>query len=174
MSAPDFKGTIVHEGEVRAEWIDANGHMNVAYYVLAFDGGVDRLWEKFGITDEYLQNRRGSTFAVESHITWLNELLEGESYFVTSLILGYDEKRIHQFMRLYHATSRSLSATAEWMNLHVNLDSRRVCPWPDDILARIGEFAQQQDDQAWPEQAGRRITIERPLYSLDAGVVKDG
>ena len=26
---------------VLPEWIDYNGHMNVAYYVLAFDHGVD-------------------------------------------------------------------------------------------------------------------------------------
>jgi len=166
MNAKDVVGTIVHEGEVLSGWIDVNDHMNVAYYVLAFDGGVDRLWDQFGITEKYMRDRRGSTFAVESHITWLNELLEGESYIVTSQVLGFDEKRIHQFMRLYHAESRSLCATAEWMNLHVNLDTRRVCPWPDDILARIGDFSRRQDDRAWPEQAGRRMRIEKPLYSL--------
>jgi len=159
-------GTVVYQGEVLPEWIDVNDHMNVAYYILAFDHGVDALWEQFGITDEYMRSSRGSTFAVESHITYQNELLEGDPYVVTSQILGFDEKRIHQFMRLFHAKSESLAATAEWMNLHVNLDSRRVCPWPDSILHRIREFAEGQSDRSWPELAGRRIGIKQPLYSL--------
>jgi acyl-CoA thioester hydrolase len=159
----------VYQGKVLPEWIDVNDHMNVAYYVLAFDLGVDRLWEQFGITDEYMRDRRGSTFAVESHITYLNELLEGEPYIVTSQLLGFDEKRIHQFMRLYHAQSNALAATAEWMNLHVSLDSRRVCPWPDDILDHILEFAERQTDRQWPLQAGRRMGIKQPLFSLRSG-----
>ena len=30
---------------VRPEWIDHNGHMNVAYYVLAFDESTDAVYE---------------------------------------------------------------------------------------------------------------------------------
>ena len=169
MGADGMDGTVVYEGEVLPEWIDVNDHMNVAYYVLAFDHGVDALWERFGITDEYIKTSRGSTFAVESHITYRSELLEGDPYIVTSQVLAFDEKRIHQFMRLYHAKSKSLAATAEWMNLHVNLDSRRVCPWPDSMLGRIREFAEGQSDQNWPDLVGRQIGIAQPLYSLMPG-----
>jgi acyl-CoA thioester hydrolase len=69
-------------------------------------------------------------------------------------------------MRLYHARNRSLAATAEWMNLHVDLDSRRVSPWPADILSRIRKFSERQIEQTWPEQAGREMKIEKPLYRL--------
>jgi acyl-CoA thioester hydrolase len=166
MSVPDIVGSVVYEGHVLPEWIDVNDHMNVAYYILAFDHGVDRLWHQFGLTDEYMKTTRGSTFAVESHVIYQRELLKGDPYVVTSQILGFDEKRIHQFMRLYHAENQSLAATAEWMNLHVNLDTRRVCPWPTDILARIGDFSKGQTDRAWPEQAGKQMSIRKPLYSL--------
>lgn len=166
MSKDSLIGTVVYQGEVLPEWIDVNDHMNVAYYILAFDQGVDALWEQFGITEEYMDSARGSTFAVESHVTYQNELLEGDSYIVTSQILGLDEKRIHQFMRLYKAKNNSLAATAEWMNLHVNLDSRRVCPWPARILGQMRRFAEAQSDQNWPELAGRQIRIKQPLYSL--------
>ena len=65
MSNDEMQGARVVNGIVKPEWIDANGHMNVAYYVLAFDLGVDALWESFGITNEYVENSCGSTFAVE-------------------------------------------------------------------------------------------------------------
>ncbi len=164
MPNESFLGVEVCRGHVLPEWIDVNDHMNVAYYVLAFDQGVDHLWTRFGITEDYISNLNNSTFAVESHITWQREIAEAEPYVVTTQILAYDAKRLHQFMRMYHADKHYLSATAEWMNLHVDLDRRRVAPWPDDILDRIAEFAAGQGELPWPEEAGKQMRIERPLF----------
>ena len=166
MTATEILGTPVNEGRVLPEWIDSNQHMNVAYYVLAFDHGIDALWESFGITDDYINETQGSTFAVECHLTYVNELHEGDRYLITSQVLGYDEKRIHQFQRIYHADKGYLAATAEWMNLHVNLGTRRVSPWPEPILAAIGEFATRQARQERPTQAGRQMSLKAPLYCL--------
>jgi len=159
-------GARVCEGAVRPEWIDYNRHMNVAYYVLAFDLGVDALWETLGITPEYVSSTQGSTFGVECHVTYQKELHEGDPYVVTTQVLGYDAKRIHQLQRLYHAEDGFLSATCEWMNLHVDLRARRVTPWPLHILRRIGEFAEAQAGQARPAEAGRVMTIKNPMYTL--------
>lgn len=166
MDTVEVRGARVADGVVKPEWIDANGHMNVAYYVLAFDLGVDALWGDFGITMEYIESSAGSTFAVESHITYQRELMAGDRYFVTSQLLAYDEKRIHQFQRLYHAEKYFLSATAEWMNLHVDLQSRRVSPWPPTILEKLGAFARSQQDQSYPEEAGRQMQIRKPLFCM--------
>jgi len=73
----EMSGAQVAKGVVLPEWIDINGHMNVAYYVLAFDLGVDALWDGLGITSEYIEQSAGSTFAVECHITYQRELVEG-------------------------------------------------------------------------------------------------
>lgn len=166
MNNVEVRGARVADGIVKPEWIDANGHMNVAYYVLAFDLGVDSLWGDFGITMEYIESGAGSTFAVESHITYQRELIAGDPYFVTSQLLAYDDKRIHQFQRLYHAEKLFLAATAEWMNLHVDLKKRRVSPWPPSILEKLGAFARNQEDRAYPEEAGRQMRISKPLYSM--------
>ena len=40
---------------VLESWIDYNGHMNVAYYVMAFDHGVDQFMQQMGITPQYLE-----------------------------------------------------------------------------------------------------------------------
>ena len=162
----EFLGAKVAEGVVLPEWIDVNGHMNVAYYVLAFDLGVDALWEEFGITADYIEESYGSTFAVESHVTYQRELLAGDPYIVTAQILAYDDKRIHQFQRLYHAGKKFLAATGEWMNLHVDLEKRRVSPWPEAILAKLGEYSRDQVDQQYPGEAGKQMQIRQPIYSL--------
>ncbi len=168
MSAQQIHGVRITDGVVKPEWIDYNGHMNVAYYLLAFDLSGDELWREFGITDEYVHTTNNSTFAVECHITYQRELKEGEAYCITSQVLAYDEKRIHFFQRMYHAEDKYLAATAEWMNLHVDLESRRVTAWPVDILKSIGEWVSQQQTGDYPGEAGKRMRVQKPLYALTA------
>ena len=162
----DILGVEVGRGRVLPEWIDLNNHMNVAYYVLAFDYAVDELWDRFGITDDHIKEMNSSTFAVESHVIYRREMTLDEPYFVTAQILAFDEKRIHQFQRMYHAEEQYLAATAEWMNLHVDLTTRRVAPWPAEILADIRKVAEAQGEWEWPKDAGRQINIQTPLFSM--------
>jgi acyl-CoA thioester hydrolase len=160
-----YTGVEVSRGTVIPEWIDVNGHMNVAYYVLVLDRAVDDLWARIGITEEYIRESRGSTFAVESHVTWQRELKESEPYVVTSQLLAYDEKRIHQFQRMYHAEEHYLAATGEWMNLHVNLDTRRVSEWPQKTLLELAKLATEQGVLRWPDEAGQQMQVRKPIFS---------
>ena len=159
----DLIGIEIGAGHVLPEWIDINGHMNVAYYVLAFDHGIDGLWGEFGITDEHIQSNHSSTFAVESHVIYRQELKEDDRFIVTAQILAYDQKRVHQFQRMYHAKDGFLAATAEWMSLHVDMKTRRVAPWPDKILDNIRRVASSQGNCAYPSDAGRVMCVRDPL-----------
>lgn len=170
MARDDMLGLEVGRGHVLPEWIDVNGHMNVAYYVLAFDLGVDALWARFGITEEHIESTDSSTFAVESHVLYRRELKEADPYLVTAQILAFDEKRIHQFQRMYHAEEKFLAATAEWMNLHVDLATRRVAPWPASILEGIHKAAKAQGDWPYPDEAGRAMRVGKPLYTAQEQV----
>lgn len=165
MDAADMLGMEVSRGTVLPEWIDINSHMNVAYYVLAFDRGIDALWERFGITDEHIQTQGSSTFAVESHLLYRRELQVNDPFIVTAQILAYDEKRIHQFQRMYHAEDGFIAATAEWMNLHVDMSTRRVAPWPAKILDAIRHIVAGQGDCPYPEDVGRAMRVAKPLFS---------
>ena len=163
-AATTLEGVEAHRGVVVPEWIDINNHMNVAYYVLAFDQGIDAIWQNFGITDEYIREQNNSTFAVEAHVMYRRELRLDDPYVVTTQVLAFDAKRLHQFQRMYHATEGYLAATAEWMNLHVDMDTRRVSPWPAQILKGIREFATRHGDERMPADAGRRMRIKEPEW----------
>ncbi len=166
MSPPAEAAVEICNGVVKPEWIDINGHMNVAYYVLAFDLAVDALWSRIGITDEYIEATGGSTFAVESHITYKRELKEAEPYRVTAEIVAYDQKRVHQFQRMYHAEENYLAATAEWMNLYVDLRTRKVGEWPESVLAQLAKMTGSRGDAVMPPMVGRRMRIDNPLYTM--------
>ena len=152
----------VYQGTVQPEWIEVNDHMNVAWYLLAFDYGIDGLWQEFGISDERRERTGDSTFAVESHIRYLSELRLGESFVVQSHVIAYDDKRIHQFQYLFSNDSKRLSATCEWLHLHVDLNSRRVSPWPRDILDNIAAHPCSRSGLAAPDALGQVIKIQNP------------
>jgi len=157
-------GVVISSGIVLPEWIDINGHMNVAYYLLAFDLGIDNFWARLGITDEYIETSKCSTFAVESHVTYQRELKHDDAFLITTQILAYDGKRIHLFQRMYHDEEKCLAATAEWMALHIDLTSRRVTPFPTAVMNALQEFADEQGVLPKPEQAGRRMNVREPIF----------
>ncbi|MEN7342436.1 MAG: thioesterase family protein [Pseudomonadota bacterium] len=153
----------VYSGKVQPEWIDVNDHMNVAWYLLAFDYGIDGLWHQFGISDERRDLTGDSTFAVESHVRYLNELRLDEAFVIQSHVIAYDEKRIHQFQYLFSKDSLKLSATCEWLHLHVDLNTRRVTPWPEDLLRNIAAHPCSTSSLTAPEALGQVISIQKPI-----------
>ena len=86
---------------------------------------------------------------------------------VDTQILAVDEKRLHQFQTMYHADKGYVVATAEWLNLHVNLETRRVCPFPDDIRSAFIALASGQSSSPMPVEAGRRMNVASPLFAID-------
>ena len=160
----NIEGVEIYRGTVLPEWIDINNHMNVAYYVLAFDKGVDSVWDIFGITADHIRDNDSSTFAAECHVMFLREIGLDDPFLITSHILAYDAKRLHMFLRMYHATGHYLAATSEWMSLHVDLQTRKVAPWPEHILEGIAHFTERQGDWPWPAEACGRIRVPNPDF----------
>jgi acyl-CoA thioester hydrolase len=153
----------VHREAVRPEWIDYNGHMNVAYYVLAFDHATDRLFDLLDLGVDYVKRTNNSTFVLETHVTYAQEVHEGDMLRFEAQLLDYDEKRLHYFLRMYHAGEGYLSATSEQIALHVSLDTRRTAPMPPEQRARVAAMMAAHQNLPKPEQAGRAIGIRRKV-----------
>lgn len=147
---------------VRDEWIDYNGHMNVAYYVLLFDRCVDEAFMTLGMGPEYVARRSASFFTVEIHIQYLRELPAGAPVQATLQLLAHDAKRLRVFMRLFHAEEGYLSATADQLFLHVDMMSRRTAPFPEDVSGRIAAMRDAHAELGWPQRAGGAITMGSP------------
>ena len=147
---------------VRKEWIDYNGHMNVAYYVLVFDFASDAFLEFLGLDTQLRERHQVSTFAAESHVTYQRELKEGDPLRLTTQILGFDSKRIHYFHRMYHADDGFLASTLETLSLCMDMRLRRVGRWPPDVLTRIGNIAAGHATLAVPREKGHAIGTPMP------------
>jgi len=142
-------------------WIDYNGHMNVAYYVLAFDQCVDCLLENLGIGESYAASGAGSSFTLQSHVLYLAEVGLGDPLHITAQLLDYDSKRLHYFMQMYHAEKGFLSATCEQVSLHIDFGTRRSAPFPGSTSQRVEAMATSHAKLEKPPQAGATIGLRR-------------
>ncbi|MBM3558570.1 MAG: thioesterase-like protein [Alphaproteobacteria bacterium] len=146
---------------VRPEWIDCNGHMNVAYYVLAFDHATDAFFDWLGIGEAYLRERNCSTFTLEAHVTYEREVHAGAPLAFTTRLIDFDAKRIRYIHLMYHADEGYLAASNELLSLHVDMARRRSAPLPDGVQARLARLKDAHDRLPPTPQAGRKISLAR-------------
>ena len=147
---------------VEPQWIDYNGHLNMAYYNVLFDRAVDETYELIGVGTDYVAKRRQSVFTAEVHVRYLRELHAGDPVRVTFQLLDYDAKRLHYFEQLFHAEEGWVSATSENLSLHVDMASKKTAAFPREVTARLADMKASHALLPVPEVAGRRIAMPAP------------
>lgn len=144
------------------QWIDYNGHMNVAYYTLAFDTAVDGYLEDvLGIGPSFVAASGQGPYALQAHYHYLKELHRGEAFFVRIYLADADSKRLHMVAEMVHAESGAVAAVQETVMLNVDLTTRRSAPYPDWAQARIRALLEANRSVRLPECAGRPIGLRR-------------
>jgi len=144
---------------VEQDWIDYNGHLNMAYYNVLFDRAVDQAYELIGVGVDYVNRRKHSFFTAEVHLRYLRELHAGDPVRVTFQLLDYDKKRLHTFEQLFHAEDGWVAATSENMSLHVDMAARKTAVFPIEVARRLAEMKASHARLPRPEAAGRRIVM---------------
>ncbi len=147
------------EAVVRPEWIDSNGHMNLAYYVVVFDIATDALYNALNIGDAYREASSFSCFTAETHTLYEREVHLGDKLTVRSWLLGADTKRVHYFHEMFHVDSGERSCVQELMALHIDMRIRRVAPFPAEQYAALQAAVRDYAPAELPKGAGRRIGL---------------
>jgi acyl-CoA thioester hydrolase len=153
------KPVIEYEAVVRPEWIDSNGHLNLAYYVVVFDLATDALYAALGIGDAYREASGNSCFTAETHTLYEREVRLGDRLLVKGWLLGADTKRLHYFHEMFHVDSGERSAVQELMALHIDMRIRRVAPFPPDQAELLRQAVADFAPKELPKGAGRRIAL---------------
>jgi acyl-CoA thioester hydrolase len=153
MEFPELEGTVL------PEWIDANSHMNLAYYVVLFDQATDLLYDMLGVGQAYRDVTGNSTFTAETHTLYEREVRVGERVRVVPYLLGVDAKRLHYFHEMFHAENGHRVAAQELIALHIDMSVRKVAPFPVDVSARLQAAVRAYGDRPLPNGVGRRIEM---------------
>lgn len=147
--------------EVQPDWLDFNGHMNIAFYLRAFDVGCEPAFDALGLGWRYAQGGEFTTFSLESRIIYLKEVFKGDPLRLSVQLLDLDEKKLHFFVRMYHGEEGYLAATHESIVIHVNFKTRKTCPFPPALHLQLAALVERHKALPWPEGTARPVGIRR-------------
>ena len=149
---------VAYRTRVRPEWIDHNGHMNVAYFVLAFDEATDDVYEEWGLGLDHPGISGCSVFTLGMNIDYLGELFEGDEIRVETALIDCDSKRIHYVHEMFRGETDSTVATNECLAMNVDLNSRKSRPFSNAVQQCLGK---RLISGPRPKCAGRALGIRR-------------
>ena len=146
-------------GSVQHEWVDFNGHLRDAFYMLLFSFASDGCMDHIGLDEAGRAATGHSIFTLECHVNYLLEVKQGEAVEVHTQVLGADAKRLHIFHSLHLAESEPVLACSEQMWLNVDMHARRAAPFAAQVLARVQALAAQHQSLPVSPYVGRVIRL---------------
>ncbi|ABB10728.1 thioesterase family protein [Burkholderia lata] len=150
----------IYRDVVRPEWVDYNGHLRDAFYLLIFSFATDALLDRIGLDDAARRERGRSVYTLEAHVNYLHEIKEGTPVRVDARVLAHDAKRVHLYLEMFAGGHDDAVSASEQMLLHVDMrDGAKSTPFDDDVAARVAELHALQRDCVAPAYAGRVIGL---------------
>ncbi|MFI2261498.1 thioesterase family protein [Streptomyces tubercidicus] len=146
-------GPLLLRQTVRDEWIDYNGHLSEAYYVLIFGFATDALMDTAGLDAAYRERTGCSLYTVEAHVRYLHEVTGDGRLTVRTTVLGVDGKKLRILHEMFAGDpSGDPVATEELFTLHIDQATGRSAPLPTTARERLTRLVAPA-----PEWAGRGI-----------------
>ena len=146
---------ITYRTEVSPDWVDYNGHLRDAYYLLLFSYATDALMERIGLDADARGQSGHSLFTLEAHINYLHEVRLGTEVWVQTQIVGFDRKRLHLYHSLHREGLDQALAASEQMLLHVDLAGPKAAPFGEASVAYLEGLADEQRDLPAAVHVGR-------------------
>ena len=141
------------------DWVDYNGHLRDAFYLLIFSYATDALMDQLGMDSNNREATGNSLFTLELHLNYLHEVKLGSDVEVRTQIIGHDRKRLHLYHSLHLAGEAQELAGNEQMLLHVDLVGPRSAPFSEQVTNKLLAMTALQSDLPTPAYIGRVIAL---------------
>jgi len=159
--APLTAPLCTYRSAVIPEWVDYNGHLRDAYYLLLFSLATDALMDQLGLDEAGRAATGHSLYTLECHLNFVREVKLGQQVEVRTQILGHDQKRLHLSHSLHLWGEASLLAASEQMLLNVATAMGRAAPFDALVQGRVEALALAHQGLPVPRFAGRAISLTR-------------
>jgi acyl-CoA thioester hydrolase len=90
--------------------------------------------DKFKMGGEAAKKDKKSTFVVEMHTNYNQEVRLDEEVEVHLTHLDHDKKRIHYRVSMLHKEKKYLAATNEVLSLYIDLNKRKVTEFDEEKI----------------------------------------
>ena len=145
---------------VKKEWIDYNGHMNVAYYTLAFDNSLDDFLETIlEIGPTFVNKEKQGPYSLQANYHYLDELILGDKFFVKIYIIDSDKKKVHIVLEMIEFKTKRQVAVCETLLINVDLNIRKSVNYGPDVIKKIEQYEATCSEIKLPLQIGKSIKI---------------
>ena len=125
---------LTYRGVVYPWQCDQMGHLNVAYYTAKFDEATWQMFGAIGITPEFIRRQQCGVAAVRQNLTYRRELRPGDLVSVRTAILEIQHRQIRFYHEMRSDADGALCATAAITGVYMDLETRKPCPFPDEII----------------------------------------
>ncbi|PYC27863.1 thioesterase family protein [Pseudomonas mosselii] len=150
---------ITYRTRVLPEWVDYNGHLRDAYYLLIFSYATDALMERIGLDTDARGQSGHSLFTLEAHINYLHEVKLDTEVWVQTQIIGFDRKRLHLYHSLHREGFDEALAASEQMLLHVDLAGPKSALFGEHSVALLNGLVGEQRDLQAPQFVGHVLRL---------------
>jgi acyl-CoA thioester hydrolase len=148
-----------YKTQILPDWVDYNGHLRDAFYLLIFSYATDALMDHLGLDSNNREASGHSLFTLELHLNYLHEVKLDADVEVHTQIIGHDSKRLHLYHSLHRVGDDKELAGNEQMLLHVDLAGPRSAPFSELSLSKLQAIVAEQTDLPTPEYIGRVIAL---------------
>nr|WP_312231832.1 thioesterase family protein [Pseudomonas sp.] len=150
---------ITYRTAVQPAWVDYNGHLRDAYYLLICSFATDGLMDLIGL-DEAGRVRSGHTlYTLECHLNFLAEVKLGVELQVRTQLLGHDHKRLHIHHLVERCDDGQVVAESEQMLINIDTASGRSAPFHERVAGRVTALAGAQQEVPRSACVGRVIGL---------------
>jgi len=144
---------------VLADWVDYNGHLRDAYYLLIFSYATDALMDTLGLDSDHREASGHSLFTLELHLNYLHEVKLGAEVEVHTQLFAHAATRRHLYHSLHLVGDEKELAGNEQMLLHVDLAGPHSAPFTEATLEKLAAISTEQADLPRPALLGRVIGL---------------
>lgn len=148
-----------YQTRIIPDWVDYNGHLRDAFYLLIFSYATDSLMDRLGMDSNNREASGHSLFTLELHLNYLHEVKLDADVEVRTQIIGHDSKRLHLYHSLHLVGDDKELAGNEQMLLHVDLAGPRSAPFSEATLSKLQAIVAEQTDLPAPDYIGRVIAL---------------
>ena len=145
--------------QVLPDWVDYNGHLRDAFYLLIFSYATDALMDTLGLDSENREASGHSLFTLELHLNYLHEVKLGAEVEVHTQLIAHDAKRLHLYHSLHRVGDDEELAGNEQMLLHVDLAGPQATLFTEATLQRLAAISAAQAELPRPALLGRVIGL---------------
>ena len=126
----------VSKGTVKKDWIDYNGHMNMAYYVQCFEESSDILLEHMDLGYRYAIEEQKGVFVIKCEINYRKEINLNQNFIIYLEKLACKGKKLIVGLKMLNANSETI-ADYEILNLNVDLKTKKSITFSQKIIKQL-------------------------------------